>query len=217
MMFRMPLEAFTNDSSFPFFIQYGEHQSALFPHGHDNYSELVIVLSGKAVHIVDGERFLIEKGDVFVIGADTEHAFDAPEEFRICNIMFREEFVNLSAFDIAESAGFQALFVLEPQYSREKHFTSHLKLNASDFHLVCEVLAQLHTEYHQRETGWKAMIKADFLRLVVTLSRLYDMNKLEAGTGIIKLASALAYIEKNYHEPMSVTELARMAGYSNII
>ena len=57
-MFRMPLEAFTQDEDFPFFIQYGEHDEPLFLHAHDSYVELVIVLSGSAVHIVDGEKYL---------------------------------------------------------------------------------------------------------------------------------------------------------------
>ena len=56
-MFKMPLEAFTRDESFPFFIQFGRHDTDVFPHGHDDYSELVIVLNGSASHIVDGERW----------------------------------------------------------------------------------------------------------------------------------------------------------------
>lgn len=213
-MFKMPLEAFTNEPNFPFFIQYGEHQEPLFLHGHDGYSELVIVLSGKAVHIVDNEKFLIEKGDVFVIGADTEHGYDEPQDFRICNIMFRDSFLHLPEFDIAEEAGFHALFVLEPKYSKETHFTSHLRLNASDFHEVSEILKQLYTEYHQHSAGRKVMVKVNFLRLVVTLSRLYDTKKIESSTGIVKLAPAFAYIEKNYQNSLSVAELAQMVGYS---
>ena len=72
-MFRMPLSAFLQDESFPFFIQYGIHKEPLYLHSHDNFSELVIVLSGSAEHIVDSERYRIRKGDVFVISDETEH------------------------------------------------------------------------------------------------------------------------------------------------
>ncbi len=213
-MFRMPLEAFTQDESFPFFIQYGKHETPLFLHGHDAYSELVIVLSGHATHIVDNEKFPIQKGDVFIVGEDTEHGYAAPENFHICNIMFRRNFLNLSETDIAESAGFQALFILEPKYSRSNHFTSHLKLSAQHFLLVCELLEQMHQEYYQKSAGWKTMIQADFLKLAVLLSRLYDTEKISTGTGILKLAPALAYIEKHYDHSLAVTELAAMTGYS---
>ena len=56
-MFNMKLSFFTENESFPFFIQYGEHSENMGLHGHEDFSELVIVLSGHAEHIVDNERF----------------------------------------------------------------------------------------------------------------------------------------------------------------
>ena len=38
-----------------------------------DFSELVIVLSGTATHVVDGEEYPIRKGDVFVISNNTAH------------------------------------------------------------------------------------------------------------------------------------------------
>ncbi|MBR1897278.1 MAG: helix-turn-helix domain-containing protein [Oscillospiraceae bacterium] len=214
-MFRMPLGAFTQDESFPFYIHFGEHEDAVFLHGHDNYFELVIVMSGQAVHIVDGERYRIEKGDVFVIGPDTEHGYEAPENFHICNVMFRARFLDLQSYDIAQTPGFQALFVLEPQRSRSAHFTSHLKLSATEFRRIGDMLHRLCDEYYGREAGWKTMVRADFLRLAVTLSRLYDTDKIGTGAGIVKLAPALAYIETHYQEELSVAALAAMSHYSD--
>lgn len=213
-MFRMPLEAFTQDENFPFFIQYGEHDEPLYLHTHDSYVELVIVLSGSAVHIVDGENYPIQKGSVFVIAEDIEHGYDDPQNFRICNIMFRRSFLDLSSFDIAGAPGFQALFVLEPQQSRTKGFTSYLKLLPDEQLNIEEMIAALHTEYTVRAAGWQTMVRAGFIRLVVELSRMYDTNRIENDVGIVKLAPALAYIERNFQEEMTVTELAALTHYS---
>ena len=213
-MFRMPLEAFTQDESFPFFIQYGEHEESMYLHGHDAYLELVIVLSGSATHIVDNERYPIERGDVFVIGEETEHGYDAPKDFRICNIMFRPRFLDLKALDIAGTPGFQALFVLEPQHSRNAGFTSHLKLLPADQIRISEMLSRLHEEYHGHAPGRQTMVRAEFFRLVVTLSRLYDTNRIGAHAGIVKLAPALAHIEAHFREELSVAELAALSHYS---
>ncbi|MCR5718201.1 MAG: AraC family transcriptional regulator [Oscillospiraceae bacterium] len=213
-MFRMPLESFTQDEQFPFYIQYGVHEKAMYLHGHDAYLELVIVLSGHAVHIVDGEQYPIGKGDVFVIGEETEHGYDAPEHFRICNIMFRQRFLEPKALDIAGTPGFQALFVLEPQRSRNTGFTSHLKLLPDEQHLITDQLRRLHEEYHNRIPGWQTMVRAEFLRLVVMLSRLYDTNRIDANAGIVKLAPALAYIEAHFREELSISGLAELAHYS---
>lgn len=213
-MFRMPLEAFTQDESFPFFIQFGEHEESMYLHGHDAYLELVIVLSGHAVHVVDGERYAIEKGDVFVIGEETEHGYDDPADFRICNIMFRRRFLDLSALDIAGTPGFQALFVLEPQRSRDTGFTSHLKLLPADQHRIDGMLERLHAEYHGQAPGWQTMVRAEFLRLLVTLSRLYDTSRIGSNAGIVKLAPALAYIEAHFREELAISGLAALSHYS---
>lgn len=213
-MFQMPLSAFIQDESFPFFIQYGEHKESLYLHSHDNFSELVIVLNGSAEHIVDGEYYHIQKGDVFVISDETEHGYTDTIDFRICNIMFRKSFLNLSELDIAEAPGFQALFILEPHCSRKKHFSSRLKLGINEFIHINQIVERLYQEYNRKQSGWKTMVKSDFFKLVVFLSRLYDFEKITDETGIIKLACAIAYIEKNYTETLSVSDLAKLSNYS---
>ena len=117
--------------------------------------------------------------------------------------------------DIAESAGFQALFFLEPHYSRTKHFASRLKLDFNAFIQINHLIEKLYREYTEKQTGWKTMVTSDFLNLAVVLSRLYNVEKITDETGIIKLAEAIAYIEKNYAEPISVSGLARLSNYSD--
>ena len=79
----MKLSYFTNDESFPLFVQFGAHDVPLFVHGHEDFYELVTVLDGSAEHIVDGERSVISKGDVFVIGNGISHGFDNTHGLRV--------------------------------------------------------------------------------------------------------------------------------------
>lgn len=213
-MFNMPLEAFTQDESYPFYIQFGEHTEDLYLHTHDDFCELVIVLSGQADHILDGEFCRIKQGDVFVISGKTEHGYKNPVNFHICNIMFRISFLNLSDMDISSSAGFQALFVLEPHQSRNYEFQSCLRLLSKDFDEVNRLIHKIHAEYTEHKTGWKTLVKAEFLQLVVKLSRLCEYESFEESTGLVKLAPAIAYIEQHYQEKLSVAELAEMSYYS---
>lgn len=213
-MVNMSLEAFTSDESYPFFIQFGEHTEDMYLHTHDDYCELVVVMSGFADHIINGERYPIRKGDVFVISGKTEHGYENPFDFHICNIMFRMRFLNLSDMDISGSAGFQALFVLEPHQSRNFGFRSVLRLSSEEFADVHRLVNIIHDEYTQRRIGWKTLVKAEFLRLVVMLSRLSETDSFEESTGYVKLAPAIAHIEQHYHETLSVAELADISHYS---
>ena len=143
----MKLSYFTNDESFPLFVQFGAHDVPLFVHGHEDFYELVTVLDGSAEHIVDGERSVISKGDVFVIGNGISHGFDNTHGLRVCNIMYRPEMLFSGDMDIRKIPGFHALFLLEPYYSSTQHFQSRLRLTHADFALVMPLLERAESEY----------------------------------------------------------------------
>ncbi len=211
---KISLSAFTKDSGFPFFIQYGVHEGEMYVHSHDGFSELVIVMEGSADHIVCGESQRIRKGDVFVISNDIEHGYKNAENFHICNIMFDPSFFFKNGIDLTKSAGFQALFVLEPRYTRERFFKNRLRLSIDDFMKVYKIIENIYREYYLRNDGRKTIIICDFLHLCVKLSRLYSFDSLGADENIINLAKAVTYIEKHYNEKIKISFLADLSNYS---
>lgn len=212
-MFLMQLSYFTNDEKFPYFIQYGKHENNMYMHAHADFSELVIVLSGSATHIVEGERFYIEKGDVFVISDNTEHGYENADNLRICNIMFRTENFMRNDYDIKKSAGFHALFVLGPYFSKEHNFTRRFKLKLSDFQKVRELTDIMLYEYQTKSEGWQTLFSSGFTALAVNLSRLYGKNQSEKKE-IMNIAKAVSYLENHYNEKITIELLASAAHYS---
>lgn len=210
----MKLNLFTKDESFPLFIQYGKHDDNLFIHTHKDFSELVIVLSGSAMHIVDNENFYIKKGDVFVISNDTAHGYEEAENFHICNIMYRSENLLSADYDIKKNAGFHALFVLEPYFTKEHNFKSRLTLKPIDFdkiHILTDVML---AEYQTKAEGWQTLLKSSFMTLVVMLSRLYSFGNNSEEVDIINIAKSISYIECHYTEDISIDVLAEISHYS---
>lgn len=105
------LREFTNEEDFPIFVQYGYHNDDFVTHMHEDFSELVIILEGHAMHRVGEESFYIKKGDVFVINENTSHSFYDAKELRLCNIMFSMKKIFQGRYDItAMCPGFHALF-----------------------------------------------------------------------------------------------------------
>lgn len=208
------LNWFTSDTDFPFFIQYGGHDSNLYVHSHNDFNELVIVMEGSAVHIVNSEEYTIKSGDVFVVGNDTVHGYKDTENFRICNIMYRhsEMFSNLP--DIASGAGFHALFVLEPRISAEHGFRNRLSLDRKSYMAVKSIIDEMMKEYESCSEYRKTMLTSLFLRLAATLSRLYRFDERENEQDILNIAKAASYIENHFSENISVAELARISHYS---
>ncbi len=208
----MKLHYFTQDESFPFHIEYGYHDEGMFMHGHDDFSELVIVLNGSATHIVNNERFEIKKGDVFVMNEGTVHGYENPKDFKICNIMFRTATFISENYDIRSLAGFHALFLLEPKYNSENGFKSRLKLPPASFADIEHIIKTALEEYKGDSHGRKTMVRSYFLQLAVLLSRIYGSNvhhkEIE---GISKTA---AFMESHYMDDISINELLTVSHYS---
>lgn len=208
----MKLYYFTKDESFPFHIGYGYHDEEMFIHGHEDFSELVIVLSGSATHIVNNERFEINKGDVFVMNEETVHGYENPDNFRICNIMFRTETFISETYDIRKLAGFHALFLLEPKYNTENGFRSRLKLSPAAFADVEHIIKSAVDEYNSGAHARKTMVRSYFLQLAVILSRLYDSNVHHKE--IESISKTAAYMEAHYMDDISITDLLSVSHYS---
>ena len=213
-MFQMKLNFFTDDETFPFFIQYGAHNENLFLHSHENFQELVIVLNGDAIHIVNDEEFYISKGDVFIIGSDTAHGYRDTHNFQICNIMFHFDFFFDGTYDIKETSGFQGLFVIEPILTKKHSFQNRLKLDIFYYEKVRKHIDRMVTEYEQKNTGYKTYLIGAFYTLSVLLSRLYSDSEPQREYDVIGMAKSIAHIESHYTDNLTINTLAKIAGFS---
>ena len=208
------LREFTNEEDFPIFVQYGYHNDDFVTHMHEDFSELVIILEGHAMHRVGEESFYIKKGDVFVINENTSHSFYDAKELRLCNIMFSMKKIFQGRYDITQCAGFHALFLLEPYHVQKEHFTSRLLLNEKEFlELKCH-LDEMLEECQQDRQGKMTMLQVQFLYVATFLSRLYDSSQKEQSDKIMPLANTIVYMEQHFNENLSVESLAASAGYS---
>lgn len=208
------LNWFTADPEFPFYIQYGGHDEDTELHRHVDFSELVIVLNGNATHVVNTEAFFVKKGNVFVINGSTPHAYRDPQDFQICNIMFRPEMLASAGPDLRKSKGFQALFVLEPYYRSIHSYPSKMALPIPSLEYVESLISVMIEEYKSKQQGYQTMLISRFTEMVVYLSRHYDtQEKGIKGNNLMHLANAISYIEDHYLEPLSLEEIA---GKSNV-
>ena len=173
----MYLNYFTGKEDFPFFIQFGYHKKEMFVHTHTDFSELVIILGGTATHIVNGEEYPIKKGDVFVVNNFTTHGYTNADNFRICNIMFDPEYFIPLLNDIRTSAGFHALFVIEPILAQHSGFQAQLTLQLEDFTNIYGLVQSIKEEFETKPVGYRTMITSLFSQIMTQLSRLYGKSR----------------------------------------
>lgn len=209
-MLEMKLDFFAQLNGFPFFIQFGGHEGEMYYHTHTDFAEIVIVLDGKAVNAVGKECFKAEKGDVFVMNKGSSHRYLEAKDFHICNIMFDPDALLQANYDIMESEGFHALFLIDPLTC--DNFKSRLKLSPENFKETKKIIKAVMDEYESDSPAKNTMITAYFLQLIVMLSRFYETVPTDKETAGI--AAAAAYMERNFNENITSDTLLKISHYS---
>jgi AraC-like DNA-binding protein/mannose-6-phosphate isomerase-like protein (cupin superfamily) len=201
------------DQSFRFNILFVEHNGAFSMHAHE-YSELVIVLGGRGLHLTDRENYPIEEGDVFVISGNTRHGFEGARDLQLCNIQYDPQQFLRGHRALDRMMGYHALFDLEPRAQLDGYFNERLHLSTEEMVYVTSLLATLKSEFQTREEGWEIFIKSTFLLLVSYFSRRYAMHKKGHATPLVRMANVIAHIQRHFREPLRIEDLARIAHLS---
>jgi AraC-like DNA-binding protein len=189
------------------------HESSFEIHTHE-FSELVIILGGTAIHITDAGHYPIATGDVFVMNGEMSHGFEDCAGLRLCNIMYDPEQLLVTQSDIQQLEGYHALFVVEPLYRIHHPMHNLLRLSIDALNTVDSLINKMIAEYDNKSIGYMGMIQAYFMQLVVMLSRLHSSQVDIRVESIGRLAKALILLETHYDQQLSLQNLADAAHLS---
>ncbi|WP_168433631.1 helix-turn-helix domain-containing protein [Pontiella sulfatireligans] len=185
-----------------------------FPLHSHNFDELVIILKGTAMHVIDKQEFPVKAGDVFVIAQNHEHQYLEMHGLALANILFDPEALLMHQWDIRTLPGFHALFSLEPAFRTLHNFKSRLQLSEPQLNQINENIHDLTRETEQRNPGYRVMAKGLFMQLAVTLSRTYSSTPSEESLDLLRIGDAIAHIEMHYTEKITLDELAKKSHLS---
>lgn len=186
-----------------------EHDLTEKMHYHD-FTEIVIVLQGSAVHYVGGNELLVSAGDIFVLQGYQKHAFKDASNIEIVNVMFNmkktKHFLNVDTFK--KIPGYKALFILEPQI-RNTHQSKHiLRLSRKQLARVEFIVNTMSLEQELEEIGHKTIIKDKLEELIIYLSREYSKSNAKEAIALIRISSIIDFMEANFKEELDLNQLA---------
>lgn len=179
-------------------------------HTHD-CTELVIILAGKAVHMINDEEYDLKAGDVFVVNLGSRHGYKAACSLKLANIMFDYNRLVENENELRHMTGFQSLFILEPYFRKQHKFESKLQLNPASLNFVKDFLSIVENEYQNRANGFKPVVRTYFLTLVAYLSRQYTAGKSKASGRLFQVADAVAFMENNFQSQVAISTVASIA------
>ncbi|MET3848813.1 AraC family transcriptional regulator [Paenibacillus sp. OAE614] len=197
------------EPGFTFRIQKCPLTHEYFVHSHD-FSELVVILQGSAVHIIEGREYPVTAGQVFLIHSGVSHGYKNVDGIEYINVMFQpEQLLQLSELRLLP--GFQALFYIEPFYRKEMNFKGMLTLNEAQLQEATKLLDLILTEYELQPQGYRLMIRSYFTALVGLLSRYYQIGSGADDNKALRIGEAVTYIEEHFLQPITLQAMADRA------
>jgi AraC-like DNA-binding protein len=179
---------------------------------HRDFQSLYITERGRGLHVIDSTPYGVSRGDVYVMGAGSDHTFGEGHRLLLHAIHFSPEIFDAETWGaLAGVPGFESLLV-DPAMGRRLH------LDPAAYADVARDLAELWAEWRNGTPAGALLVRAMLLRLLVRLARLAAGDKpplLERPTGTARheevVATAVRTIDLHYAKPLRVDQLAASA------
>ncbi len=201
------------EQDFPLQVMRVKSHRSCTLHRHD-FTELVLILAGQGEHVTDTDRHALTSGDVFVVTGDTAHGYEHTDEMTLINILFRPRALRLPTADLGNIPGYHALFTVEPRLRRAHGFRSRLHLNDDELGEAARLVAIMEEELHRQRPGYHFMACAHLMTLIGFLARCYTRTTRNESRPMLRLGEVLGFMERHHAEPITVEQLAQVAGMS---
>lgn len=178
-------------------------------HRHD-FVELCLVASGSGVHEAGGDRTIVSRGDIYVIPRSAFHQYgECSPDFDVVNILYVPELIPMPKLDITRLPGYEAFCLCgEPA---EKQKIPYFTLPEEDFAGILALARELEEENRTRNPGHLFNMLGIFMHLLGKLIRLCSRNPGAADTYSPGAADAIAYLNRNFLEKVSISKLCSVS------
>lgn len=178
---------------------------------HDHaFLELMYVLSGKAVHTVEGEVTTVEKGDYYVIDYRTAHSYRSVgrEPFVVLNCLFLPAFIDPALSSTRSFDGVLQHYLIRMSRN-EKSMSRPIYRFHDEMGEVKKLLLSMTKEIERKEAGYLEVLRAQLITLIILSLRTCDFEEKED-----PIAIACKYVADHYSEKITLSEIAARANYS---
>jgi AraC-like DNA-binding protein len=178
-------------------------------HYHTNY-EIYYLTAGERYYFIEGSLYKIKEGDLVFIGANELHKTTKGDSERFSRILisFNQNFLKSMMDCISD---------INPFFCFEEKIHV-LSLTPPQQIVVDQLLHNMLEEYKKRKPGYATNLRLDLLKLLIDTTR-YTESMLrtenskfgfeDMGTIQYKILQAVQYINCNYSQNISLTELSK--------
>ena len=169
-------------------------------HKHD-YLEMMFVYSGSIKQEIEGQKLVIEKGEILLLDMNVEHSIEVAGAKDIAiNVLIKKEFFDWIFMSQIADNDLISNFIVEAIYGKNE-FRQYIHFKTSENDKVCNFMLQILMEYYDKKNGMETAIRAYVMLLFNELLR--DYKKYLSSEVVSKIESTISteilnYINSNY-------------------
>ncbi|MBU3114057.1 AraC family transcriptional regulator [Clostridium lacusfryxellense] len=171
-------------------------------HKHD-YLEMMFVYSGEIRQEIEGQKLVIQKGEILLLDMNVEHSIEMAGKSDIAiNVLIKKEFFDWVFMSQIADNDLISNFIVEAIYGKNK-FKQYIHFKTSENDKVCNFMLQILMEYYDKKNGMETAIRAYIMLLFNELLR--DYKKYLSSEIVSKIDSTisteiLSYINSHYKD-----------------
>ena len=181
-------------------------------HFHD-FIEIAYIASGSGSHTVNDQEFRIAKGDLFILGKNTVHEFQADRETELLvyNCIFQPDFIEGSLGSDDEFVQLIYRYLIQSAGNFDSR-NGYLKLTGTPSQEIEQIFEEMFEEYEKREIGYIHLIRSDLVKLMIRVFR--QQGKLSpdsqgpSALNRLMVQNTIEYMEEHYAGEIQVGDLA---------
>ena len=173
------------------------------------FSQLILVTEGAALHCIGIRRHLIQRNDVLIVHAGTIHAFTDCSDLGIFIIIYDSHI----PLPMLEAGGLALVEQLYPHGNADfDPLFPVTRIPDYDHELYVNLIRRLSYETHRMRIGRNIMIPTMFTELIVYFARGESLE--EEKEQLWLLQAPIEYLNNHYRNPLDLNKLSRLAGMS---
>ena len=201
---------YITDDVYSFAAQFAD-KSEFSEHRH-HFVELVYMMKGKGIHIIDGKEYPVGRGDLVMVNYKQSHFFKACSDGMYVNILMKLEYISQNlknrenAFALLNVSEFDAFKKIVNESKQKVTFIGEERA------YIEKMINALLDEISEENPGYRLAVKSMFNLILITVFRKMSFEMESGFDGVSE--KLLSYISQNCDRKITLKNVAERCSYN---
>ncbi len=191
------------------------HSQQEKPEHYHDFNELVIINGGTCTHLLEGNRYTISRGDIFLLTPGLRHAYLNPNNLVLTNILYTTDALDDYREKLESLPGYVAMFQAEPSLRIQMGFKERMKMPPEELETLTRLVLRWEEETRNAQED-KQLLSELFLMQVILfcVKRFGNSSKKDDSRNLLLFSKMQKFINEHYQDDLSRDDIIAQSAIS---